>query len=70
MTTAELTTDPFFDFRHKLTIMVVLKDIHIDYARQVLNHVKERYPHGNEGYCQIIIAALLHDRRTKGRFRK
>lgn len=61
MATAELTTDPFFDFREKLTILVVLEEVSIDHAKRILGHVEERYPHGNPGYCQTIIAALKRD---------
>lgn len=68
MTTAELTTDPFFDFREKLTIMCVLEMITYDNARRIVNHVEERYPHGNPGYCQIIIDALSRDiRQTRSK---
>jgi len=61
MTTAKLTADPYFDFREKLTILVVLKEIKIDNALRILAHVEKRYPSGNAGYCETIIAALKRD---------
>lgn len=61
MTTAKATADPYFDFREKLTILVVLEDVTIDNAKRILAHVEKRYPHGNPGYTATIIDALKRD---------
>lgn len=63
MTTAEVTRDPYFDFREKLTIMIVLEMITYDHASRILRHIEDRYPHGNPGYCQIVIDALAQNIR-------
>lgn len=61
MITAKETTDPYFDFREKLTILVVLNEVTIDNAKQLLAHVEGRYPHGNPGYCETIIESIKRD---------
>lgn len=65
MTTTELTTDPLYDFREKLTIMVALQDLSLNHARRILAHVKERYPNGNTDYCKTIIDKLKRDRSSR-----
>lgn len=61
MTTAELTTDPFFDFREKLTIMFALEMITLNQARRLLTYIERRYPNGNAAYCEAIVRALKSD---------
>lgn len=60
MTTAQLTTDryAYSDFSAKLTILVALEDLSIQDARQILAHVKKRYPNGNDLYCQQLIERI------------
>lgn len=65
----KMKPDPYHDFREKLTIMVVLNDITIDHAKRLADHVSNKYPHGNEAYCDTIMAALTRDLRSKGRYR-